>query len=538
MKRTQDDWLYEAFSRDAELPESFARTLAETCDTIRRQEGRGKDSDMHKHMKKGLKTALLIAAAVAVLTASVFAVYQMTMADRVIRIQSDGSYEYSPAGGVSQKAASDEHYYASTEDGEAYIPAVEGNPEYLAMQEWKVWLFEKNDYESHDWPVDRDDPMKAVYDIGWRSIADKCAGIAEKYGLRLYEASAYSGTLTAFWSMLGTEPFAAMTGTIEDGPVGQDCSATIMDDGSFSLYGVQLTMEDRTAAMHIYRAVKGSFCDFFLLGDAPEEYECEAYTTANGTTVELALGRTVSFIFADLDNSYVTISTGGRESGEAVTMDTLRAVADAIDFRAADDVADAYPAVTAAYEARIEEIRESGPSETETWTTVLEDLGSYDVTGLDGRYYRRAVDMRGFEDSANTLWADVTGGAGFEMAMWNYLDVSEELPASKCVLTYTRYWADEERTTLLNRESMLADKDNTGYAVIDASGEIMDFNQIDCTVNGYEGYSFIDPMNGTVNVCWLDTDNDLVFSLVINSSIAQTQEEGIALAESVARLEG
>ena len=43
------------------------------------------------------------------------------------------------------------------------------------------------------------------------------------------------------------------------------------------------------------------------------------------------------------------------------------------------------------------------------------------------------------------------------------------------------------------------------------------------------------PMNGIVSVSWLDTDNDLVFRLVSNSDM--TQEEAVALSETVARVE-
>ena len=42
-------------------------------------------------------------------------------------------------------------------------------------------------------------------------------------------------------------------------------------------------------------------------------------------------------------------------------------------------------------------------------------------------------------------------------------------------------------------------------------------------------------MNGIVSVSWLDTDNDLVFRLVSNSDM--TQEEAVALSETVARVE-
>ena len=534
MKETQEKRLYEAFSRDAVLPESFSRMLAETCDTIRREEGRGKDSDMNKHMKKGLKTALLIAAAVAVLTASVFAVYQMTMTDRVIRT-GYGHYEYSAAGG-----AVDDHYYTSTEYGETYIPSAEGDPEYLAMQEWEEYLFDEKHYEAFDWPTDLDDPMKAIYDIGWRGLADKCAEIAEKYGLRLYEASVYTDTAEEFWSTLGTEPFAPLASCeTGKGLEGYDWTGIIMDDGSFRLAGVQLPLADRAVDVTVYRAVKGSFCDFYLYGDAPEDYVCETYTTADGTTVELALGKTVSFIFAELENSYVTIhGIDGRDSDEAADMDTLHAAADAIDFRTADVVAEEYPAVTASFERSMEEIRAHVPSRTENWTKVFEDLGTFEITGLDDGYYRRPG-IKSFEDSADTLWAYVTGGAGFEAITWSYIDADPKdvigVEDSAYFLRYTRYWADEARTELLNRESFLIDRGNADVLVTNASGEPVDLCLIDCTVNGYEGYSCVDPMFGYPSVSWLDTDNNLVFELSVNHPA--TQEEAIALAESVARVE-
>lgn len=72
MKRKQDQWLYDAFAREVSIPKSMEARLAESLARVRRK-CRGRDTDMKHYRRKGWKTALLIAAVVALLAGTAVA---------------------------------------------------------------------------------------------------------------------------------------------------------------------------------------------------------------------------------------------------------------------------------------------------------------------------------------------------------------------------------------------------------------------------------------------------------------------------------
>ena len=72
MRRKQDQWLYDAFAREVSIPETMEARLADSLALVR-QKSRGKDTDMKHHHRRGWKTALLIAAVVALLAGTAVA---------------------------------------------------------------------------------------------------------------------------------------------------------------------------------------------------------------------------------------------------------------------------------------------------------------------------------------------------------------------------------------------------------------------------------------------------------------------------------
>lgn len=72
MRKKQDQWLYDAFAREISIPETMEARLADSLALVR-QKSRGKDTDMKHYHRRGWKTALLIAAVVALLAGTAVA---------------------------------------------------------------------------------------------------------------------------------------------------------------------------------------------------------------------------------------------------------------------------------------------------------------------------------------------------------------------------------------------------------------------------------------------------------------------------------
>lgn len=340
MEHRDDIRLYNAFSRDADIPASLDRRLADVYETVR-QDGRGKEHSMNRHMKKGVRTALLIAAVMAVLTVSaVAAVYhQSAMEDRRLSSESkkqnaagEEIYLYSAAG------AAEPAEEPADDAGGLYPAASTGSPEYLALKEWVEYeYFDEHEevyVESERLPAD--DPIKTVYGIGWRGLAERMRAIAEKYGLRLHTSIEWIDSVDALCALAGIEPFMRLDTYYDSG-----CSGYVYEDGSFQLTAVNTpTSAEGTerVVVGIWRAVKGSFSDFETLGTDPAAYEYETYTTADGTSVDLALGEWYSTLFTELDNCYVTIDFSGGSAPvndlKLLDMAALEYIADNIDFAA------------------------------------------------------------------------------------------------------------------------------------------------------------------------------------------------------------
>ena len=260
------------------------------------------------------------------LAVSAFAVYQITMADRVLESwsdQADGDpieYTiYSPVG-------------PETTEETASSPEAVSAPEVQALAEWEEYLRTRSEDDMGEL-VSYEDPVRAVYGNAWSNDIAKLREIAEKYGLQLHETRETCNWLSEFYELTGLESFAELTEKYS-GDFG--CTATVFDNGSFELDAVRIPTADDTVSINLTRAMKGVFSTFVVFGDEAEDYTNEVYTTADGVSVELALGTHYSMIFAELDNCYLTIFVnGGTDPSEYLSligMDDLKFIADSFDY--------------------------------------------------------------------------------------------------------------------------------------------------------------------------------------------------------------
>ncbi len=288
------------------------------------------------------RMAAVAAAVVLCLSAAAFAAYQNGLFDRVMA-QDGGQNEagqsmahYSmvePMAEAETVTGSHDMGLSTGGNSSALSVARADRSESLAQQEWfeYFWAIPEEDYDE---ALPQDDFWKRNYGIGWKAVAEKLEGIIEAYGLQPRTLQGTYDSLDAFYGATGLEGFLSLS----DGNGNISFSvSSVYEDGSFDLDAVSMSMEDgQSLSLSVYRAMKGSFSERYLQGGVPESYDYEIYTTADGTTVELALGEWYSFIFAELDNSYVAVkANGGKAPTEYLAlldMDDLKYIADGMDF--------------------------------------------------------------------------------------------------------------------------------------------------------------------------------------------------------------
>lgn len=291
--------------------------------------------------RKLWRTTLVAAVITAALAVAAFAVYQYSMDNRVLEakelVREDGSTvaRYSPVG-YAEGESSEETNLIASDSGYRVSSANSGNPEYLALQEW-IEYSQNTNFDEDEPRLDAESPYRMCYPVLYEAEMVKLKEISETYRLRLLEGYETFGQLDDFYSISGLAEFMPLAGKFDDK---YDCSGIVYDDGSFNASALKTPLSDSnendTVNINIYRAMKGSLCDIYILGDAPEKYTNEAYATEDGTLVDLALGEYYSMIFAELDNCYVTFFlNGGTNPSEhlsLLTMEDLKYIADSIDF--------------------------------------------------------------------------------------------------------------------------------------------------------------------------------------------------------------
>lgn len=274
-----------------------------------------------KSRRAAYRTILAAAIVVVLLAGTAFAAYQHAMQNRLATdiplFEGKDLYHYSLSG--AEETAPD----GSAESSSATAP------EYLANAEWLDYYFSMPE-EDHDEQLPQDSPYRAY--TAWNGMAEELLRIAEKYDLRLYQTASFTNSLEEFFH------FPEIGGVFMPlvGGAMVDCVAQTYDDGSFLLGGVRASVSingaDTLVNVQITRAMKGTLTNFSGSGNDPESYVCETYTTAGGTNVDLALGNTTSFVFAELESCWVTIEI----NSDALEMNSLQHLADSVDFAVLD----------------------------------------------------------------------------------------------------------------------------------------------------------------------------------------------------------
>ena len=470
---------------------------------------------------------LAVAAVIALMLAICgvgYAVYQFTLADRVVAEWVDGSdgtryIQYSPVG----------------YQDEAVELTAENSPEAMAMAEWKEYeqeQIERMVQGEEDWGemVPYDDPIRSTYGNAWSNDVEKIREIAEKYGLRLYESVAYTGSLDEFYRLTGLEAFAPLS---EGSAETSSCNASVYDDGSFEIRAVRLPLSAETedkVSVSVLRAMKGTFCDFLILGDEAEIYQNETYTTKSGHSVELALGETSSMIFTELDGCYVTVDVcGGTDPGRYRTlldMDDLKYMADSLEYSRLGGIDDALVERVMEEEKKDEAYMAEKQAEREaeeaayyvSVSEIIGELGRFEITELPEGYVVDEMVNGAFAAEVQNPWRSDSGEVFAQAYLFfTYNDATMEL-------SYERWWEDENKNASVTDELY---NDYKAYSLETSPARYT----AGLTVNGGDAFARVDDIY--IELVWMDAENDLCFSLLCRNNGEYTLDDLIAMAESV-----
>lgn len=487
------DYIDHEFSPVEDRDASIERIKAMTMEKL----NRGKK----KPVRKLGRTLLIAAVLVAVLAVAAVAVYQYSMADRVVEnapvtenVYGEALYDYSAVG------------YNTAEEGASPMESI---PEYLAYAELKAYDKENKTHDAREL-LPYEDPHRACYGYGYQPMADKIDEIAEKYGLRIWQQQAFVGSAEELCALLGIESF----GVVED----DRCSASVYDDGGFELSGYSLAGQSGVG-LNLNRAVKGTLSTFFLMGYDPADYTYESYTTASGVTVDLAFHEKDAMIFADMETCYVSA-----EVWELQSMEELRSVADSIDFAVLDTIdGDSVASAVAVLYAEQNSAVSVGKNTAEKAEEVFALLGDRSLPIVPDGYYLYSVVVSAPEDSFDSLWQEYNDGC-FANVIMSYESESGE---DAIDIMYARYWGDVERTTSITQGQFEAQR-----ILMQEEYELNPhlLSEItDCTVSGYEAFYYIS--ESRITLCWMDTESDLFYTLAVPDSF--THDAVISLAESI-----
>lgn len=454
-----------------------------------------------KHTKKRpVGRTLLIAAVVAVILAlGSYAVYYYSVRDAAIEnVPTFDSKFYD--------------FKADETETRLSINGFSDSPEYQAYVEWTDW--------NRAWQSEHPDPWTEIgmddsfhetpvnyllYEAYFTEQGEKLDEIAAKYGLTLLSELHFLRTETQLCRALDAESLIADGYEIYDG--------YFFDNGSFSASG-RTAVNGNSVYFNIWNAVKGSFVPYS--GLIPEDYTEWSYTTKDGVEVILMTDtlRAETTVIAPLDGCYVTGSIktddaqAAQDFADAIELPALNALFKTESARAASaqsiaDYLEALPFVTT-----VDEIGEDEQA-------VLDYLGDWYLTGLPEDTLLYLMDI-----GTPNHWADFycvrrsyDGGGHTGSLYYRELDpLDGENDETRLQLsTYSSYYANPT-------------EDDPELSVT------MQFRNTPCTVNGCE--AMLSEWNGGTDydLCWLDTDRQLLFTLTMTGFNA---DELMALAESV-----
>ena len=227
---------------------------------------------------------------------------------------------------------------ASGGDDDMIIPqGPPDSPEFLAAVEWRSYI------NSVDEDSDTNEYTEKYrsYSVYTQDMADKLEEIATKYDLTLHESQTYVYNAKELVYAAGTCDFLT-------GAAYHSVSGVAYTDGTFIYNGEVALQNGKQISYQFNNFVKGTLSQAYLSvgseGDA-DGYREWVYKTQSGVDVLLALSERQALLFANLENTFVTINimagTGGAGTpghaayeADAVTDLDLEAFADLFDFSA------------------------------------------------------------------------------------------------------------------------------------------------------------------------------------------------------------
>lgn len=216
-------------------------------------------------------------------------------------------------------------YLGETEETDIIgLSGYQGSAEWQALAEWQEFIKQYDPdgriYQDTGGRLDSSFARYSCYLVYSKEMADKMDSIAEKYGLKLHTISfdlqEHPELVETFGDFLGDNG-GYFTYMYEDGTFEVDGTIQFSDIGAWDF--------------QLLRSVRGTFHNAMLdIGDI-SQYQEIAYETDCGVVVTLALGEDRVLIFADLSDSFVTITIPyGTNSG--IEQSHLQILADSIDF--------------------------------------------------------------------------------------------------------------------------------------------------------------------------------------------------------------
>ena len=204
------------------------------------------------------------------------------------------------------------------------LSGYQGSAEWQALAEWQEFLeqYDPNGiiYQNTDERLDSSFARYSCYRVYSKEMADQMDLITEKYELKLHTTSfdlqEYPELVETFGNFLGNNG---------------GYYTYMYEDGTFEVEGTIQYADIGAWDYKLLRSVRGTFHDAMLdIGDI-SEYQETMYETDCGIPVTLALGRDRVLIFADLTDSFVTVTIPyGTDAG--IEQSHLQILADSIDF--------------------------------------------------------------------------------------------------------------------------------------------------------------------------------------------------------------
>lgn len=500
----QDEWLFAAFSAPVEIPDSMQACIDHSCETVRRQNRRGKDEAMRKNIHKTVRTALIAAVMVIILTVSAVAVYQHTVSDAAI---DDVTTPAAPGATELPTEPSQRRFSCN---------GFSDSPEYQAYLEWENWLANWMIQNPNRWVelgvedtyFETPENYAHFYNANFSDQAEALDAIMAKYGLTLHEKWGMFNDEAELNRLLGVEDIFSDTYEIN--------GEYMYDDGSFKVYCPKAGDTDAV----IFFSVNGSFTSI----TSPIE-DCDQwnYTTSSGVETALGVGTDRSYMAAELSGAYIAAVYY-----EPMTQQELETMVEGIDLQTLDsrfapgkDTGDITQRVAALAEEQHVDTAAIAAKIAQEEQDALACLGDCRITdvpqGYSWSYFNGSLEAYVGEYEKPTANGVQTwlaeGGSTFGMIELSYFDLSavSSQPLEQQLSEYVEM-----------QKSM--------YSLMYA-----DVEWTACKVGDYDAWMQWDGC--TTYLQWQDTDSGLLFNISYEKPgfASSTMEEMIAMAESVVK---